>query len=1091
MRYEIKGQVIDQKTREGVAGVRVEAWGKDLEIDDDLGYAATSSDGSFAIPFDEDTYRDLNAGECPEIYFDVCCGDELLGTTEDTRFWKVEKADDYITIEIPPYEPAGWVERHVYLKIERIEGYSPVMPQEETVGRVQFGRDCMRNKGHEDGVIPQSEIDARAMDAVVYREYLDSAYLIPKVDKLILADINEPVYEDRVPGTVIYARPNQRLKIHVWNDDEVPHSLHAHGLRYGIDSDGTWPFGTQAANGGGRSDAICPGETWIYTFDVDYYMVGAWPFHDYTHYSNISVEQGLFGGIVVLGYCDKSPRPFRFREGMLAGIYADLERSEGRSFVPKNARIDFDSDASPFIFEPQIHVKRFKPDTVELLEQHHHFIEEFTSRAFSLPNRHIPMDHVPVFFHRMSRKETGPVPEPPRGVFDPGLVIDRQRRVFDLALVGARGLFDPLPDLGLRQPDRDVERPIPSLCINGRSFVGNTPTIVGRSGQRIRWYAFNLDIGSNGHNFHPHGMRWTFAGENIDTRSFGPGESFVVEATIPPVLLLTEQEARCQQPEHRPNDAKLFCVKGDFLFHCHEQEHLLGGMVGLVRSRQSFWLTSKMAEEISRRTGLPLNDDLNACPDVEPNPCGVDRVGHWEEVAGDPEVLLMHSILLPNTKRVLFWGQNRVDQSRVWDYSTPAGSYMPPAIHLAALPGLNEDLSDLWSGAHTLLDDTRGTVLAHGGFTGPGQNSNVGNVRAFLFDPPDLTWSETDSTDHSRFYPTTLTIGDGRAMTLFGSASKSIEIYTPGVGWAAPIDLSAAPMNHHEYYPWTYLLPDGLLFIAGPHTPSQRFDFNDPAGVESFATGKGNRSTFGEKGSSVLLILRPPDYKPIAYRMGGNVPGTEQSAEQIDLSVPGPEWEDLPDLKNARAEQFTATLMPDGRVFIAGGMSGGPDGGPCEIFDPRDPAADWVVGPNMRFERTYHSSFILLQDGSILGGGAPPNVAFPPFTAHERFFPGYFDRVRPVIGGAPATINYGGNFTINTPTPLDISEVVLLRAGSVTHGFNMSQRGIELVIAGTGAATLDIETPPNANLAPPGWYLLFILDSDRVPSEGRWIRLTP
>ena len=224
--------------------------------------------------------------------------------------------------------------------------------------------------------------------------------------------------------------------------------------------------------------------------------------------------------------------------------------------------------------------------------------------------------------------------------------------------------------------------------------------------------------------------------------------------------------------------------------------------------------------------------------------------------------------------------------------------------------------------------------------------------------------------------------------------------------------------------------------------------------------------------------------------MGGNVPGTESSAEQIDLSEPAPVWSDLPDLKNARAEQFTATLLPDGRVFIAGGIAGGADGGPCEIFDPRDPVA-WVEGPNMKFNRTYHSSFVLLQDGSVLGGGAPPNLPLPAvYTAHERFFPGYFDSLRPVISNAPATINYAGNFNVDTPTPLDISEVVLLRAGTVTHGFNTSQRGIECVIAGRGDGSLNVQTPPEPNLAPPGWYLLFILDLDRIPSEGQWIRLT-
>ena len=62
----------------------------------------------------------------------------------------------------------------------------------------------------------------------------------------------------------------------------------------------------------------------------------------------------------------------------------------------------------------------------------------------------------------------------------------------------------------------------PSLCFNGRSFVGNTPTIVAHSGQRIRWYVFNLDLGMDWHNFHPHAQRWVFAGETIDIRSIGP-----------------------------------------------------------------------------------------------------------------------------------------------------------------------------------------------------------------------------------------------------------------------------------------------------------------------------------------------------------------------------------------------------------------------------------------------------------------------------------------------------------------------------------------------------------------------------------------
>jgi len=142
--------------------------------------------------------------------------------------------------------------------------------------------------------------------------------------------------------------------------------------------------------------------------------------------------------------------------------------------------------------------------------------------------------------------------------------------------------------------------------------------------------------------------------------------------------------------------------------------------------------------------------------------------------------------------------------------------------------------------------------------------------------------------------------------------------------------------------------------------------------------------------------------------------------------------------------------------------------------------------------RTKRPSHFALIAKRCPSSGAPPD-ADPPavYTPHERFFPDYTDMLRPVISAAPATINYGANFTVNTPNAADITEVVLLRAGAITHGYNMSQRGIELVIAGLGAGTLDVEAPPQANLAPPGWYLMFILNASRVPSIGRWVRLTP
>ena len=397
MRYEVRGRVVDSFTGDGISGVRVEAWDKDFGLDDYLGASRTITDGSFAIAFDSTAFADL-FDHWPDVYFKVYCYNELLTSTEDSVLWNVNTAQTGVTIHTrAPQPPSCGEERHIYLKIERIDDYSPVQPQDKVVPPVQYGRDCMRFHGHENGLIPQAEIDARSLTAVVYREYLDSGYLIPKPDKLIEADVNEPVYSHRVPGTVIYTRPCQRLKIHVWNTDDVPHSLHVHGLRYGIDSDGSWPFGTEAAHHGGRSDAICPGETWTYTFDVPDNALGAWPFHDHTHHMFSKIDEGLFGGIVVLGPCDRPPRRFQFPWHLLRPLFLDIERLErlpvfaGRDLPEK---LDIGEDSS-FALAPHIHVRRLRPETRLLVGHHLEFLEEFAVKELALPRRLVNTDHVP------------------------------------------------------------------------------------------------------------------------------------------------------------------------------------------------------------------------------------------------------------------------------------------------------------------------------------------------------------------------------------------------------------------------------------------------------------------------------------------------------------------------------------------------------------------------------------------------------------------------------------------------------------------------------------------------------------------------
>jgi FtsP/CotA-like multicopper oxidase with cupredoxin domain len=126
-----------------------------------------------------------------------------------------------------------------------------------------------------------------------------------------------------------------------------------------------------------------------------------------------------------------------------------------------------------------------------------------------------------------------------------------------------------------------------TFCLNGRAFVGNTPTIVAQSRQHLRWFLFNLDLAGVWHNFHPHSARWRLPkppGGAADVHGLSPVESFVTETEVPRALRLPceLEELQCDPPP----DACRVRVKGDFLFHCHIEEHMMRGLAGLVRARE-------------------------------------------------------------------------------------------------------------------------------------------------------------------------------------------------------------------------------------------------------------------------------------------------------------------------------------------------------------------------------------------------------------------------------------------------------------------------------------------------------------------------
>jgi hypothetical protein len=146
--------------------------------------------------------------------------------------------------------------------------------------------------------------------------------------------------------------------------------------------------------------------------------------------------------------------------------------------------------------------------------------------------------------------------------------------------------------------------------------------------------------------------------------------------------------------------------------------------------------------------------------------------------------------------------------------------------------------------------------------------------------------------------------------------------------------------------------------------------------------------------------------------------------------------------------------------------------------------------------RVYHSVSLLLPNGTVLSGASGDAMAgtqlVPPERNHEIFSPPYLFKSlngsRPAITSAPATVGYGQTFSVQTAYAAQITDVRWIRLGSVTHAFDAGQRANTLIFHPT-ATGVDVTAPANSNLAPPGYYQLFILNRNGVPSVGKIVRV--
>ncbi len=435
-------------------------------------------------------------------------------------------------------------------------------------------------------------------------------------------------------------------------------------------------------------------------------------------------------------------------------------------------------------------------------------------------------------------------------------------------------------------------------------------------------------------------------------------------------------------------------------------------------------------------------------------------VGKWSAVQKWP-FRAIHMILLPSGK-VMFWTRYPEGvRPRLWDPITSSLLGELPS------PGWQE-----FCASQVLLPD--GQLLLTGGHV---NGDGDGAPYASLYNYVTNTWTRQPNMNLGRWYPSSVLLGNGEVVVLAGSYNTGYynnelpQVWSNGV-WR---DLTNA-VRGLPLYPDLHLAPNGKVFLSGP---DQTTWYLDPTGTGAWTAVADRTFPNRDYGCSVLY----GDGK--VFFAGGGDPPTA-TAEVIDLTAAKPKWREVGSMSAPR-RQMNATLMPDGKILVTGGVHGPGFNDmttPVLSSEMWDPVTEqFTTWSSMSVGRWYHSTVVLLPDGRLLSAGGDGN-----FNA-EIFSPPYlFKGARPVITTAPEWVNYRQPFLVKSPDTDAVTQINWVRLSSVTHANNFDQRINRLSFIRTSYG-LQVTAPADRNLCPPGYYMMFLLNAKGVPSVAKIIRI--
>ena len=324
-----------------------------------------------------------------------------------------------------------------------------------------------------------------------------------------------------------------------------------------------------------------------------------------------------------------------------------------------------------------------------------------------------------------------------------------------------------------------------------------------------------------------------------------------------------------------------------------------------------------------------------------------------------------------------------------------------------------------------------------------------------------------------RWYPTLVTLGDGRIFTVSGGPGQA-EIYSSVTGWSA-----LSPQGGWPLFPHLFLLEGGRLFFSGGNV------FANPVAllpgrldlVSNTFTNVGLPANFAQnqRDHCASILYRRPRHQRVMI-LGGGDPAIDK-VHLIDLKASSPAYVAGPSLHRARFH-VNAVLLPDRTVLVSGG-NGQSESAPTAVLESEiyNPATNsWTLAAVAQVARMYHSIALLLPDGRVLAAGSNPNRRDDELRL-EIFHPPYLFRgPRPFIETAPSDIHYGTTITLHTPQAREIKWVELIWPMATTHSCETGQRIVDLPFETNEFCHLHVHIPTDQTLAPPGWYMLFIVD---------------